>query len=219
MEEQFYLFWPLMVFCLNRRGIFIVSAGMWLCSQIAVVAIYHWSTPPFILIWTNTFDNLQYFAIGAILSVVLHGRTLKMPQVWRLALGVAAVFSFIGCAPLLFGHTVVPAYDATLGFMLGGAAAGLLFLSFYGAMMPKLMAGLSYLGQISYGLYVFHVWVLLWVGGALSVLHLPGSVAYPLKIVLSIAFDICLAHLSYQLFESPFLKLKSRFEFVKSRAV
>ncbi len=79
---------------------------------------------------------------------------------------------------------------------------------------------LIYLGKISYGLYVFHMLAQEWSERCTAIFlrhfrHGGGE----LGPFLSIAFTIALASLSYRFFESPFLRLKKKFEVVTTRAV
>jgi peptidoglycan/LPS O-acetylase OafA/YrhL len=86
----------------------------------------------------------------------------------------------------------------------------------------RLQKPFLYLGKISYGLYVFHV---LWLGLARDALkHLGSSHLSPLAfqlIVMAIALPatVVTGMLSYQYLESPFLRFKKRFTFVRSRPI
>lgn len=103
----------------------------------------------------------------------------------------------------------------------GGAVIGCasIFLAVLGSRnVPR---ALTYLGKISYGLYVFHAAVMLACLRLTAVLKLvPGSVLN-LIVVDGVALLLCifLAHLSYAYLEMPFLRLKQRFEVVRSRPV
>jgi peptidoglycan/LPS O-acetylase OafA/YrhL len=68
----------------------------------------------------------------------------------------------------------------------------------------------SSLGKISYGLYVWHLFMLVVARGFIS--SRAGSVP------LALGFTILTARLSYALIERPFLRLKRRFEVLHSRA-
>ncbi len=104
------------------------------------------------------------------------------------------------------------------------ALPGCLLLFFSCLQLPagRLQMPFVYLGKISYGLYVFHV---LWLGLARNVLqHLGGGRLTPLAfqlIVMAIALPgtVVTAMLSYRYLESPFLRFKKRFTFVRSRPV
>jgi peptidoglycan/LPS O-acetylase OafA/YrhL len=81
----------------------------------------------------------------------------------------------------------------------------------------------AYLGRISCGLYLFHCIVLmtivvLWRDLAVRRLGLSLSFDW-IGTPLALALTVGLAALSYRYFESPFLRLKERFTFVRSRPV
>ena len=73
------------------------------------------------------------------------------------------------------------------------------------------------LGKISYGLYVYHFLVMALTSVFLNRLHIhPFSGA---SAAVSLLVTIVAAKLSYAWLESPFLRLKRRFEIVHSRPI
>lgn len=69
-----------------------------------------------------------------------------------------------------------------------------------------------YLGKISYGLYVWHLLVIL------VVERWPGvTPGHWTTMLLTLPITIVLASLSYRFLEAPFLRLKSKFAHVASR--
>jgi len=75
---------------------------------------------------------------------------------------------------------------------------------------------LTYLGRISYGLYVYHA------AGLLLAWHLirGNSVKiYAAYALTGLGLTVLFSALSYRLLESPFLKMKERFAIVRSRPV
>jgi peptidoglycan/LPS O-acetylase OafA/YrhL len=104
------------------------------------------------------------------------------------------------------------------------ALPGCLLLFFSCLQLPagRLQKPFLYLGKISYGLYVFHV---LWLGIVRDLLdHIAGNRLSPLAFqltVMAIALPatILTGMLSYRYLESPFLRFKKRFTFVRSRPV
>jgi peptidoglycan/LPS O-acetylase OafA/YrhL len=77
---------------------------------------------------------------------------------------------------------------------------------------------LIYLGQISYGLYVYHELSLLLSHYALGG-YTNRAWGYALYWVVAVLLTILMAAVSYQLVERPFLKLKKRFTLVASRPI
>jgi peptidoglycan/LPS O-acetylase OafA/YrhL len=80
---------------------------------------------------------------------------------------------------------------------------------------------LGYLGKISYGLYVYHV-MSLWIARKITEVFISPErlLVYPATVLLlALIITIMFSVLSYQLLERPFLKLKEKFTFIKSRPI
>jgi len=69
---------------------------------------------------------------------------------------------------------------------------------------------LSYLGKISYGLYVYH-FAIVWFVRRIRDLGIQEQVAKPLSLVISAVLVYTVAAISYRYFEKPILDLKDRF--------
>jgi peptidoglycan/LPS O-acetylase OafA/YrhL len=118
-----------------------------------------------------------------------------------------------------FGYSTVGSLRLVTGYGLATLGSCLVLFAFLGV-SPRLLPGWAiYLGRISYGLYVFHV--LAW-GITLHFLQhqVPGGYgAVILMSAIALGLTVLLASLSYRFFESPFLRMKKRFEIVESRPV
>ena len=221
VEEQFYLVWPSIIRYLNRRSIVMTACLMWLISLVSAMWL---NSRPVVspYIWVNTLPHLQYFAIGALISVGFRKNLPRIHRYLRPVLIVAALALFLFVIPnwsimtLKYG---TPLATACTGHLIGGAACAFLLIGILGAKIPARMNFLVYLGKISYGLYVYHLWCLKFVMSvALHELHIKQH-----PIILTFGFALPLAILvsaiSYRYFESPFLRLKERLEIIQSRAV
>lgn len=218
VEEQFYLAWPWVVRTLDRKGILLLSIALWLVSQGSVVMLCLWKIPFEPGIWCNTLANLQYFALGAGISAILAGRIPTITRFDRVVLFCEAILLFV-IAGFLVSHSL-PHYLPYVwsGVLLVAIASALIFFSIFGTTLPTRAAPLVYLGKISFGLYVIHAWVWILAGNVLGMKSFSSPSGILLKYLIAIPSIFGLAFLSYNYFEKPFLKLKSRFEFVKSRA-
>jgi peptidoglycan/LPS O-acetylase OafA/YrhL len=98
---------------------------------------------------------------------------------------------------------------ATYGF--SALASVMLLIAFLRSEAPLLrvrpLSWIVYLGRISYGLYVFHLFALA------LVMQLAVSVGYELRVLFSFMLTVALAAVSYKLLEQPFLRLKKRFSY------
>jgi peptidoglycan/LPS O-acetylase OafA/YrhL len=227
VEEQFYIAIPLIALYGRRFGLKVVS---WVLIAVAygfVVQYARYDMHGFSSQWTNSFVQFQFFAAGALLALYLKGRIPK----WNPAFRIAGITAAIGCwliASLAFGvqadtpHSTVT--QAPIGWALVLSGTVLLFLSLLGTPSRYLPAPIVYLGRISYGLYlfheliyflVFHTWKA-WLTRFSEMLHIPDWRG-GLGTMLSFCLTVLAAHLSYKLYERPFLRLKRHFTFVLSR--
>lgn len=227
VEEQFYIAIPFIALYGRRFGLRIVSLTL-MAIAYGMVIWYAWQgRHGFSGQWTNSFVEFQFFSAGALLSLALKGRT---PQ-WSLVLRFLGILTGIICLFVASVHFGVQAdtpnstvLQAPLGWALVLAATILFFLSLLGTPARYLPKPLIYLGRISYGLYlfhelvytlVFHVWKAQFV--RLSEFLRLGNWTGGVATAIAFATTILLAHLSYQFYERPFLRLKGRFPFIQSR--
>jgi peptidoglycan/LPS O-acetylase OafA/YrhL len=220
VEEQFYLVWPMLVRYLTRRTLAVACSVGWAGSQIVLVYLCarHIRFDP--TIWASSLVQLQYFALGAGVSLFLNGSAPKIRGSLR---GLMIVSAFV----LLFASDFVLNADGAFGLssvahtypemLLVGLAVTLMLVGFLNWAVFNGWRSIRYLGKISYGLYVYHLpcIAVLWKMDSRFLKH-----DSPLAVfTLGLPFTIVIAAISYRYFESPFLRMKERFEVVKSRAV
>ena len=97
---------------------------------------------------------------------------------------------------------------ALIAYPLATCAAALLLLSTLGT-TSLIPSSLVYLGRISYGLYVFHIFAIRMVQRHIQI----GStfIEWPTEFIAAFALTVLLASISYRWYETPFLRLKDRF--------
>ena len=206
VEEQFYLVWPFVVRLAGRRGVTIlatIAIGAAIACRIAARA--HWGEEAAYLFTPCRMDAL---ALGALAACLVRAPATIIDRVPPLALRlggglVVIVGLLVGKldrtgAPMQYaGYTII-----ALGFalILLGALDGSRFLK-WGA--------LRRVGMYSYGMYVFHMPLHLYVGLPIvgDAPSLPVAIAY-LVVMTAATFGIAAA--SYHLFERRFLALKAR---------
>jgi peptidoglycan/LPS O-acetylase OafA/YrhL len=216
IEEQFYLVWPLLIARLSRRGIVYTCAAL-----IAIAnAVRLWAAATGQgkeHLWSNTLAHLDTIALGILLALWLRGKALPLRLRTRVAMigvGLACFISRGYCIMLPDGDRMSVA-GTLVGYpavMLGCAA---ILLAFIG--LPLKSKVLRYLGKISYGLYVSHMFCMLVVDQLLPVD--PGIPRVIVRALLIFSLTLVFSAASYRLLESPFLSFKRRFTFVQSRPV
>jgi peptidoglycan/LPS O-acetylase OafA/YrhL len=227
LQEQFYLFWPATMRKLSERGLLIAAAAMVVAANLArwyLAANHTWESR----IWANTFVHLDAIALGIFIAILLAGRAPRLAPLPRAALliggftclVIAAAYFKIKFDPLTMSRVL-------LGYPIAALGAASVFLAILrdtagGPFKPSF--GLSgvvwrpfiYLGQISYGLYVFHILGLMI--SDYTVQHQDSSLGrYFFRNAVAFAITIAFAAISYRWLETPFLNLKRRFSRVQSR--
>lgn len=225
LEEQFYLVWPCIVKYLSPGSLLGISTVLMTTAYLTLARLLHQGATLDPGIWVNSLVQFQFFALGTMTAIVLRGHVPRLSLAVRWGLFVAGLLCMRAAQAAAYSDDKVLPHDLLhIGPRFLIALPGCLCLFFSCLQLPagRLQKPFVYLGKISYGLYIFHV---LWLGVVRDVLkHFAGghlsSLAYQL-IVMAIALPatVVTGMLSYQYLESPFLRFKKRFTFVRSRPV
>jgi peptidoglycan/LPS O-acetylase OafA/YrhL len=219
LQEQFYLFWPTAMRKLSERAIIIAAVIMLAIASLSrwYLALQHtWESR----LWANTFVQLDGIALGIIFAVLLAGRAPRLAPLHRAALfaGGATCFFLAGSYFVIKGDPLTVS-RVLLGYPVAALGAAAIFLA---TLRPSaashgwLFRAFAYLGQISFGLYVFHIIGLM--TSDYTVQHQDSSLGrYLFRNSVAFAVTVVLASISYRWFETPFLTLKKRFSQVPSR--
>ncbi|HEY4356503.1 MAG TPA: acyltransferase [Acidobacteriaceae bacterium] len=231
VEEQFYLFWPWVVFLVRNR-----KALLWICGSVVVltpiarVVLEFTATPWLIereLLYRFTPLQLDSLLLGALLALLWRGAhrdllvrigTLAAP----LLLLAAAVYAWVVLKDFsLIGFSSYPypwwKFALGLSYINITAAAVLLACLRAGTAFHSLLSApaLRWIGRISYGAYVFHnIFHDVYVHALTALAHhvpLSSSAQTVGAALLGYPCTLVIAWFSYRFFESPFLNLKERF--------
>jgi peptidoglycan/LPS O-acetylase OafA/YrhL len=229
VEEQFYLVWPWMVFWIRdrRRLIYLCGAAVVLCPLLRIFASH---TLPQVMLDAEVLYRATPFRVDALLLGGLvallqrggHGKTmLSMARLTFAALSVGGLawFAHGVHARYASGSYVYPTWMFTWGLLVVDVISACLIVM---ALDPEAttyrllnLAPLRLLGRISYGAYVFHDIFhgryIQMTEHILSVAHIPGTYLKFETAVLAFVCTLVLAWASFQWFETPFIRLKTRF--------
>jgi peptidoglycan/LPS O-acetylase OafA/YrhL len=209
IEEQFYLFWTPIARRLPPRWLLLAAAAMLATSP--MVRLYFGNR----FTATNTITHLDGLAVGSLLAVALRVFAWP-PAAWKwIARGALAVGAG-GVALMLYRGSAFTDSLLAIGF------GGMLLTALLGqdASRPTLYCRalgfrpLSFVGKISYGLYLTHILVFSMLGGyvdkPLERFGIPGNLAI---VAIRMAASIGFAALLWISFEKPILGLKRYFNF------
>lgn len=218
IEEHFYIVWMVLLFSLPKQYIL-----KFLLFSIPFAWLGRWLEPQ---IWNNHrmyeidfWTTIDLFAIGGILGymVTVHYekviRFVENIPLWLQRLLVIAVISMV-----IFEDHIIPDVQYSNFNIIRNSIIGVAFTSVLLLVVPNKAVIridskiLNYLGQISYGLYVYHI----------MVIHIAFKycIAQQIQIddiwtlssfmIVTFGLSVLISSLSYHYFERYFLNLRER---------
>jgi peptidoglycan/LPS O-acetylase OafA/YrhL len=212
VEEQFYLAFGLLIVFANRKQVIIAA----LTALFLKIFIYHLFGPidANSTVWRVVFSYEEAILIGVLTAFILNtqqgyelfAKLLRSP--WVLTVVGAATASWLLFQPI---RPESSWWEQLLYVLMALVVAGIVIRPRTPVLGGKILA---YVGRISYGMYLFHVFV------TSSVEKIPGGSSPWLNFSLSVGLTVLAAALSYQYFEYPIInKWKQRLSPLNQPAV
>lgn len=214
VEEQFYLVWPWVILLVPRRALVPVVAAT-LCVGPLSRWILFQSGAPFDAMRMVTTSCLDLLAAGSLFALLVEREGLEAVLRGRFArlvgLAGAALFAWGAAIQVRTSGAEATALDVFVVYTRWPFFAWLVLACArgFGGLLGRLLCAkpLTYVGKVSYGVYVFHAFALL-----LDRVGLAGF--HPLvRCALYLAFTLVVSELSWRFFESRINALKERFPY------
>ena len=225
VEEQFYLLWPLVIFVLvlvPKRFVSLAIIGVLAIGSALAMALLYVPGGDAIRVYYGTDTHSFGLAVGAVLAIASRSWSvwpLAWPRWLRISLPLVGLVAVGG---LIAASLLMPA-DAPLVYQGGLVAVAVLTaIAIAGATMPGSLLGrlldiqpLRWIGERSYGLYLWHWPVFVLVVGLLPTWQPDSSVGWAASgwalggwALGGIAFAVTVlaAALSYRFIEQPIRK-------------
>jgi peptidoglycan/LPS O-acetylase OafA/YrhL len=220
IEEQFYIFWPFVVYLLNRKQLMLTCAFLFIITLgIRSFMVFSATHPITILVLTIT--RIDTIAVGAFAALVIRGNLelQRISNFSKIVWGISAVF-LLGIFYFRGGFKNTDPIVQTIGFSvlcLNFASIIIIALTtkpdgtFFRCFSNKNIVAL---GKYSYAIYLFHMPIRALIRDTvygpnqfimLFGSRIPGQVFFYL---LAISITFGMAYLSYHFYEKHFLKLK-----------
>lgn len=220
IEEQFYLFWPLLVRSLKREHFKIA------CLAVILISFLYRCVFPSTISSISTLAIMSELAIGG-----LAGYYAMYDESFR------TFFQNLSRQSIIFIYLLLSVYIPLHGmshyfgerpYLLYYPFESILFSVFFAFIILEQnfsryslvkfgkVAVLTRLGKVSYGLYVYHMLsfpIAFFLANSLN-LSIGDFGNYLLKIAWALALTISISLFSYKYFESYFLRFKKKFEWV-----
>lgn len=199
VEELFYAIWP-WVAKWGRHRLTIFSA----VTAVAAILVACFNSN----LWYNPLSQFLFFASGALLAIWARGRSIRLSAAARLALLLLGIGSWATIPPLF--SRMAPYVARPSAFLIADLGCVLIFFAVLQMKVTDspFSRAVLYLGRISYGLYVFHLYCFGIVRNLFAPIGMVRTVAtWAAALLLAILF----ASASYAFLEMPFLRLKNRY--------
>jgi peptidoglycan/LPS O-acetylase OafA/YrhL len=214
VQEQFYLVWPIIVLTLPKRWFLPAMAGFiafGLAFRIFCIA----TDAPTLTRWVTLFGCLDSFAVGALLAYLRQAKLLERIRFLSPTLLFAMPLAAFAC--FFLGRAIMTLPENNI-FLSLNESVDAVFLAWIVTMGINGIKGpygrflswgpVVYVGKISYGIYVYHVFVIiilspLLVPYGLSVEHNAAG-----RIAVLLVATLALSSLSWHFLEQPFLAWK-----------
>ena len=199
IEEQFYLFWPIILLVLPKRKEWILMIGLIIISVFVKLSTHH-ETIRFATYYH--FDTLCGGALFAyFITYVKQDQNLSKSHwvgIWALLLlsTITLFFSSEGDIHFPVVISILSILLVILCFYKIRGPIGIIFNS----------KALQFVGKISYGLYLYHKFIPFYTGRLLEKIHIELSPLIMLLLCLFLTFIVAIC--SYYLIEKWFLSLK-----------
>ena len=215
VQEQFYLIWPVFILALPRRWFLPMMAAFIVFGL--VFRLWCVATEASTLTrWITIFGCIDSFAVGALIAYLKQARLLERMRFLSPTLLFAMPLIAFGCFFLGRALMTLPENNLFLALTESVDAiflAWALSVALVGVKGPYARvlswSPLVYLGRISYGVYVYHVFVIILVSPLLVPYGLTESHLAFARVGVLLLLTLGTASLSWHYLEQPFLAWKT----------
>lgn len=219
VEEQFYILWPALVLLSGARSR-ALNISLWIVafSEAFRVLTHLPIVPPQFAAMQDPslFTHAGTLALGAALALALRGPHWDIVERWALTAFFGGIALYMLASWRSGSFYLSPYPQFTIGlFGVGVASTAIIPIAMRAGPLNKILSSvpLRFLGKISYGFYVLHIFIepLIDVLGGHAV-HATSGASYQLaRFLIGFPITVVLATLSFYLFEQPILAYKRRF--------
>jgi len=217
VEEHFYVFWPLLIYFAGDKWLPRIMWGIVAVSTFSVFFVYCFGNWAPILTW-STIKCAGVLSLGGLIAFYRRSPDkfkLLVRRSKRYVIPAGVLFVLVNFMPRQYAVRSVSTFFAATAFF-----AFLLVVSLGGNKATDTLfkhKSLYFIGRISYGIYIYH--------GMLAPVFKEyiyfnlrdyvqnGILASVIYVIICTGISILVAWISWRLLESPFLRLKSRFEY------
>lgn len=214
VEEQFYLFWPVIVFYYNQKtkSVWRTMVLLFLVFQTAWIILYFSDQAFFGRVTLGAYSYLMLGGMLAYLQIYRTNIYSKISSLWFWGFIISLIM------PLQYYTNIrIDPFINQFIYLLVSASFVVKFASgFKKQLLINIFESrpIVFLGKISYGLYLYHFIVIHGIVIINKLLNSNIPVSNEQGSAVKIIVTILIASASWYIIEKPLLKLKNRFKYV-----
>jgi len=205
IEEQFYLFWPLLLLLFSKKK-FVIPITLVTLLSFGLTIYYSFSGK-------HTIYCMLYLSIGGFYGYLAYyqnalAKLITNISPWFFLFCIGLIFMLISGS---FSSEYPVVYIFFIALLIGYC---ILYQCYSGRMELKRLPFLERMGKYTYGLYLYHVianFIVHIVIDDLTGIKESSMNAVIVKPLLSLCLSVVLSYYSYRYVESYFLQLKKKF--------
>lgn len=220
IEEQFYIFWPILVHIFRKHKLYLV----FIFVIIASAAFRYMNAANGTILYFHTFAIMGDLAMGSLAAYLVIKNNFFSNLITHLPRNIIIVCYSLILMAYFFS-------DIVFNFPGSTVFSRFIFDLFWVFLILEQcfsqnsiftlgkIRSFTFLGKISYGLYMLHPVAILMVDITLRMLKVPQKsfVVLFLSGVVALIISVVLAKLSYDWLEKPFLRLKRRYSVIPNK--
>lgn len=224
IEEQFYLFWPFLIYFLQKKALILATIGIILLSVFARIIAALVSDDPtstLFIAYYSTITRLDTLALGALIAIVFRESILWQDRLKKIALPALLVTTALALTVVLMPNREQLYNNIPIRFtgysvlaIMGGSLIVISLTHEKSSLLRRFFRNkvLRFFGKYSYALYIIHSLILQIFLDILWDAKFRGWQAYVGYLFISFSLTIILSLLSWHVLEKQMLKLKKYFE-------
>jgi len=212
IEEQFYLVWPLIFYLLRNKKILLLFTVISFFSSVFFTILNPYTS------YYHTFGNIRFLMAGSFGALVFS----KYEDVFQNSFIMKPKNIYVAITFILLTIISIPFSKTIKHLSFSGLPLLFLYIVINLIMQgSKQKAGVfSKLGKYTYGMYLYHLMILIFVQIVFDYLNLDYVKNGYLNIIIAFVtlfMTIAISYISYEYFEKYFLSFKNRFSIIKTR--
>lgn len=215
VEEQFYLVWPIIILLVRPIAAYIIVIILIFCAPI----FRYWANmeyPDELIIVLPLPAQLDSLGVGALLALLysdgfinrcVHSRKI-LSCIFILSMSIYVLFGFSTGYTGIYFIAISSSISAfAFAAVVGKSVLGV--NGWFGIFLNNSIV--RYIGKVSFGIYIYHVLVILLVNKILNDPHI--------VFLVSLLLSTALAGISWRLLENPFNKLKIFYPYTGAKPI